>query len=295
MVTVLADQINLMSGKMSINVENESNDDIELELLLQAIHRKYGYDFSDYSRAHVKRRVLNRLQTSGLNSISHLQEHVLYDRQFASQLLQDLSINVTEMFRDPGFYVAIREKVIELLKTWSYIKIWHAGCSTGEEVYSMAILLKEEGLYDRVQIYATDFNQNALNKAKDGIFSINLIKKYSHNYIRAACKGAFSDYYLAKYDHAIMDKSLKSNIVWAHHNLVTDNNFAETQMVICRNVLIYFNRNLQNNVLGLFYNSLAFGGILCLGSKEGLQFSEYEHAFDVVDKQQKIYKKKYLV
>lgn len=280
---------------MDINIANESNDDIELELLLQAIHRKYGYDFSEYSRAHVKRRVLNRITTSGLSSISHLQEQVLYDREFASQLLKDLSINVTEMFRDPGFYVALRQKVIELLKTWSYIKIWHAGCSTGEEVYSMAILLKEEGLYDRVQIYATDFNQSALDKARDGIFPANLIKKYSQNYIKAASKAAFSDYYLAKYDHAIMDKSLKTNIVWAHHNLVTDNNFAETQMVVCRNVLIYFNRRLQNNVLKLFYNSLVNGGILCLGSKEGLHFSGYEKAFEPIDKQYKIYKKKYLI
>lgn len=280
---------------MDINIANESNDDIELELLLQAIHRKYGYDFSEYSRAHVKRRVLNRITTSGLSSISHLQEQVLYDREFASQLLKDLSINVTEMFRDPGFYVALRQKVIELLKTWSYIKIWHAGCSTGEEVYSMAILLKEEGLYDRVQIYATDFNQSALDKARDGIFPANLIKKYSQNYIKAASKAAFSDYYLAKYDHAIMDKSLKTNIVWAHHNLVTDNNFAETQMVVCRNVLIYFNRRLQNNVLKLFYNSLVNGGILCLGSKEGLHFSDYEKAFEPIDKQYKIYKKKYLI
>ncbi|UII31015.1 protein-glutamate O-methyltransferase CheR [Fulvivirga ulvae] len=280
---------------MDINIANESNDDIELELLLQAIHRKYGYDFSEYSRAHVKRRVLNRLTTSGLTSISHLQEQVLYDKEFASQLLKDLSINVTEMFRDPPFYIAVREKVIELLKTWSYIKIWHAGCSTGEEVYSMAILLKEEGLYDRVQIYATDFNQSALSKARDGIFSTDLIKKYSQNYIKAASKGAFSDYYLAQYDHAIMDQSLKSNIVWAHHNLVTDNNFAETQMVVCRNVLIYFNRRLQNNVLRLFYESLTFGGILCLGNKEGLHFSDYEQSFDVIDKQQKIYKKKYLI
>lgn len=280
---------------MNANTENETNVDIELELLLQAIHRKYGYDFSEYSRAHIKRRVINRLSTSGLSTISHLQEYVLYDREFASLLLQDLSINVTEMFRDPGFYRAIREKVIEILKTWSFIKIWHAGCSTGEEVYSMAILLKEEGLYDRVQIYATDFNQNAIEKAREGIFPVDLMKQYSQNYINAKSKRSFSDYYLAQYDHAIMDKSLKANIVWAHHNLVTDNDFAETHMIVCRNVLIYFNKTLQNKVVKLFHHSLAYGGILCLGNKESLQFSDHEQYFEPVDKHQKIFRKKYLI
>lgn len=277
------------------NFDNEANCEIELDLLLQAMFRRYGYDFTGYSRAHVKRRILNRLESSGLANITQMQEQMLYDKEFASLIVKDLSINVTEMFRDPDFYRAVREKVVELLKTWSYIKIWHAGCSTGEEVYSMAILLREEGLYDRVQIYATDFNQHALDQAKEGIYAIDLMKKYAQNYARSNAKNNFSDYYLSKYDHAIMDKSLKENIVWAHHNLVTDNDFAETQMVVCRNVLIYFNRDLQNKVIGLFNNSLSNGGILCLGNKESIDFSEYQKSFDVVDKQQRIYKKKYIL
>lgn len=283
---------------MSVKAEGFDDDgmnEIELDLLLQAMRRKYGYDFTGYSRAHVKRRILNRLLSSGLRNISQLQEQMLYDKTFASQILQDLSINVTEMFRDPDFYKAVREKVIEVLKTWSFVKIWHAGCSTGEEVYSMAILLREEGIFDRVQIYATDFNQHALNKAKEGIYPIEQMKKYAYNYARSNPKGSFSDYYLAKYDHAIMDHSLKKNVVWAHHNLVTDNDFAETQMVLCRNVLIYFNRDLQNKVIGLFNSSLSNGGILCLGNKESLDFSTHQNHFDVIDKQQKIYKKKYIL
>ncbi|MBI1288631.1 MAG: protein-glutamate O-methyltransferase CheR [Flavobacteriales bacterium] len=266
---------------------------MEIELLLEAVFRKYGYDFREYSKAHVKRRVLSRLRLSRIESVSMMQHLVLHDADFAALLLKDLSINVTEMFRDPNFYKAIRETVVPILKTWSYIKLWHAGCSTGEEVYSMAILLKEEGLYDRTQIYATDFNHHVLKHAKEGIYPAELMKKYAKNYQDSGAKGSFSDYYHAQYDSAIMDASLKKNIVWANHNLVTDSDFAETQMVVCRNVLIYFNKELQNKVHGLFHNSLVNGGILCLGNKESLQFSEYQSHFDVLDKKQKIYKKKY--
>lgn len=276
-----------------VDLSSVSTVDVEIGLLLEAIFRKYGYDFRDYSKAHVKRRILGRMRLNRIESVSMMQHMVLHDTDFASLLLKDLSINVTEMFRDPNFYKAIRETVVPILKTWSYIKLWHAGCSTGEEVYSMAILLKEEGLYDRTQIYATDFNQHVLKHAKEGIYPADLMKKYAKNYQDSGAKGSFSDHYLADYDSAIMDASLKKNIIWAHHNLVTDSDFAETQMVVCRNVLIYFNRTLQNKVHGLFHNSLVNGGILCLGNKESLQFTDYQSQFEVLDKKQKIYKKKY--
>lgn len=267
--------------------------DLEIEILLQAIFNRYGYDFRDYSKAHVRRRILNRMQLAHLPSISMLQHKVLHEPDFAGLLLSDLSINVTEMFRDPAFYQAVRQEVIPLLKTWSYIKIWHAGCSTGEEVYSMAILLKEEGLLDKVQIYATDFNQHALDRAKEGIYPVASMKKYAQNYQNSGPRAAFSDYYHARYDAAIMDASLKKNIVWANHNLVTDSDFTETQLIVCRNVLIYFNERLQNKVHGLFHSSLVNGGILCLGNKESMRYTDYQVDFEELNKTQKIYKKKY--
>jgi chemotaxis protein methyltransferase CheR len=267
--------------------------DIEIKGLLEAIYERYGYDFRDYSKAHIKRRVLNRLRQSDIDSISILQHEVLRNRDLASLLIKDLSITVTEMFRDPEFYKTFRDEVVPILKTWSYIKIWHAGCSTGEEVYSIAILLKEESLYDRAQIYATDFNQHSLKKAQEGIFSIENMKKYARNYQSSGAKGEFADYYRAKYDSAIMDPLLKKNIVWANHNLVTDGDFAETHVIICRNVLIYFNKKLQNRVHKLFRSSLVKGGILCLGGKESLRFTEYQQQYEPLNKKQKIYKKKY--
>lgn len=282
------------SGEKEIkSLMSENTLDVEIMALLEAIYQKYGYDFRDYSKAHVKRRILNRMKLANVESVSILQHMVLRDLEFASQLLKDLSINVTEMFRDPLFYKSFRENVVPLLKTWSYIKVWHAGCSTGEEVYSMAILLKEENLYNRAQIYATDFNEDALEKAKEGIFSADKMKKYARNYQDSGAKGSFSDYYHAQYDSAIMDGDLKKNIVWANHNLVTDSDFAETHVIICRNVLIYFNKQLQNRVHKLFHTSLVNGGILCLGSKESIRFSDYGQHFEAMDKKQRIYKKKY--
>lgn len=268
-------------------------EEMEISLLLETIYKKYGYDFRDYSKAHIRRRITNRLIRSGLKSISAMQSKIQHDEQFASSLLQDLSITVTEMFRDPEFYKALREKVIPILKTYSFIKIWHAGCATGEEAYSMAILLKEEGVYDRTTIYATDFNQQALNQAKEGIFSNELIREYTLNYQLAGGRESFADYYTSDYDMSIMQQSLKKNIMWANHNLVTDSVFAEVNLVLCRNVLIYFNKDLQNRVQSLFYGSLANGGILCLGSKESLRFSDVDDAYTELDKKQRIFKKKY--
>lgn len=267
--------------------------EIEIALLLDAVYKKYGYDFRQYSQAHVRRRVMNRLFISGLKSISDMQHKILYDEIFASRFLHDLSITVTEMFRDPDFYRSLKENVIPVLKTYSFIKVWHAGCSTGEEAYSMAILLKEEGLYDRTTIYATDFNQQALDQAKEGIFSSSMIKEYTVNYEKAGGKESFSSYYTSKYNRVIMDQSLKQNIVWANHNLVTDSAFAEVHMILCRNVLIYFNKDLQNTVHKLFYESLVNGGILSLGIKESLRFSDYTNKYVELDKMQKIFKKKY--
>jgi chemotaxis protein methyltransferase CheR len=265
----------------------------EISSLIEAIYQKYGYDFRQYSEAHIKRRILNRMTLSGIRNLSEMRELVLNDKAFTSQLLQDLSITVTEMFRDPDFYKALREKVIPILKTYPFIKIWHAGCATGEEAYSMSIILQEEGLYDRATIYATDFNQEALNKAKEGIFSSDLIKEYTMNYQLGGGKESFSDYYTAHYDHVIMNQSLKKNIVWANHNLVTDSVFAEVHLIFCRNVLIYFDRDLQNKVQKLFYDSLINGGILCLGSKENLRFTDVFEKYTELDRKQRIYKKRY--
>jgi chemotaxis protein methyltransferase CheR len=265
----------------------------EITKLLEAMFRQYGYDFRQYSEAHVKRRIMNRMAFAGIKSADEMLDQLQHDQKFASQLLQDLSITVTEMFRDPGFYKSVREKVIPILKTYSFIKIWHAGCSTGEEAYSMAIILKEEGLYERARIYATDFNQHAINRAREGIFTNDQVKEYTSNYQRAGGRESFSDYYTSKYNMAIMDQSLKKNIVWAHHNLVTDSVFAEVNLVLCRNVLIYFNRELQDRVLELFFESLMNGGILCMGTKESLRFSNYCDRYSELDKQQKIFKKKY--
>ena len=267
--------------------------DLEISLLLEAIYQKYGYDFRQYSEAHIKRRIMNSRAMSGLENISQMQSKVLNDETFASKLLQDLSITVTEMFRDPGFYRSLRENVIPVLKTYPFIKIWHAGCSTGEEAYSMAIIMHEEGLYDRTTIYATDFNQQALSQAKEGIFSNSMMKEYTTNYQLSGGKESFSGYYTSNYDNVIMNQSLKKNIVWANHNLVTDSVFAEVHLILCRNVLIYFDRNLQNKVQRLFYDSLVNGGILCLGSKESLRFTDLNEEYTELDKKQRIFKKDY--
>jgi len=272
--------------------ERNQTVNLEIELILEAIFQQYGYDFRNYSKAHVKRRLLSRLSTSGLKSISEMQHKVLHEPGFFDQLLRDLSINVTEMFRDPSFYLAIRKEIIPILKTYPFIKVWHAGCSTGEEVYSFAILLKEEGLYNRVQIYATDFNTNVLEIAKKGIYPINRIKEFTANYQQAGGRQSFSDYYMADYNSVIFDQSLKKNIVFAEHNLVTDSVFAEVNIIICRNVLIYFNRDLQDTVFNLFSDSLINGGFLCLGSKETIQFSSKAGLYETINFQEKLYKKR---
>lgn len=268
------------------------NIEIEIPLFLEAIFQKYGYDFRDYSAAHIKRRLMHRMAIGKFNSISIMQDKVLTDKNFFISLLEDLSINVTEMFRDPEFYSSFREHVAPNLRTYPFIKIWHAGCSTGEEVYSLAILLKEENLLERSQIYATDFNRRVLDIAKLGIYSTQDLDKFNRNYIKSGGKAKLSDYYTLKYGSLKLDQSLSKKIVFADHNLVTDTIFAEVNLILCRNVLIYFNKDLQNKVINLFYHSLSSSGFLCLGTKESLRFTQFESNFTNIDSTQKIYKKK---
>jgi chemotaxis protein methyltransferase CheR len=264
---------------------------LEIELLLEGIYRHYGFDFRDYAFASIRRRIWRRIQAEGLSSVSGLQARVLHEPTLMEQLLLDLSINVTAMFRDPAFYKAFRETVVPQLRTWPFIRVWHAGCSTGEEVYSMAILLEEEGLYDRTRVYATDINEVVLARARSGIFPLDRMQEYTENYLRAGGRRAFSEYYTARYDGALFSPSLLRNVVFAQHNLVTDRSFAECTVVLCRNVLIYFDKNLQERVHGLFYESLARFGILALGAKESLKFSKYEDCYEPISLKDKIYRK----
>lgn len=267
-------------------------ENIEIDLLLEATYRFYGYDFRSYARASIERRIRQFRSSSGCASVSEMIPKVLHDEEFASRLIRYFSIAVTEIFRDPSVYHAIREKVIPLLKTWPHCKIWHAGCATGEEVYSLAIVLKEEGLYDRATIYATDFNDEALDRAREGIYEMGKMQEATRNYQQAGGKGSFSEYYHARYKAAAMDNSLKERVVFSSHNLVSDSVFGEIHLIFCRNVLIYFNRDLQNRALGLFTDSLVHGGFLCLGTKEDLRFTDFKDQYEVVDDKARIYKKK---
>jgi chemotaxis protein methyltransferase CheR len=264
---------------------------IEIELLLEAVHRRYGFDFRSYAYTSIRRRLWKRIEAESLSTVSQLQALVLHDADAMERLLLDLSVNVTAMFRDPGFYTAFREKVVPLLRTYPFVRIWHAGCSSGEEVYSSAILLTEEGLYDRARIYATDINDVVLQKARAGIFPLDRMQEYTENYLRAGGKRSFSEYYTAAYDGARFNPALTRNVVFAQHNLVTDRSFSEFNVIFCRNVLIYFDRPLQNRVHSLFYDSLARFGVLVLGSKESLKFSTYESCYERLHATEKIYRK----
>jgi chemotaxis protein methyltransferase CheR len=264
---------------------------LEIELLLEAVHRHYGFDFRSYAYASVRRRLWKRIQAEGLRTVSDLQSRVLHDQDVMERLLLDLSVNVTSMFRDPHFYLAFRTDVLPLMRTYPFIRIWHAGCSTGEEVYSMAILLEEEGLYDRSRLYATDINDVVLQQARTGIFPLDRMQEYTENYLKAGGKRSFSEYYVAKYGGALFSSSLMRNVVFAQHNLVTDRSFAEFNVIFCRNVLIYFDKGLQQRVHGLFYESMVNFGILALGAKESLRFSKYEDCYERLHPSEKIYRK----
>jgi chemotaxis protein methyltransferase CheR len=266
-------------------------DEIELALLLEGVYRRYGFDFREYAPASLRRRVWRRVHAEGLTTVSALQDRLLRDPSCMERLLLDLSINVTAMFRDPSFYVAFRRKVVPLLRTYPYTRIWIAGCSTGEEVYSLAILLHEEGISERARIYATDINESVLDRARSGVFPLDKMREYTQNYIKAGGERAFSEYYLAKYDGAQFQRSLVENVVFAQHNLVSDRSFNEFNVILCRNVMIYFDRTLQDHVHRLFYDSLINFGVLALGAKESIHFSPHEAAYEDLDAAERLYKK----
>jgi len=269
--------------------QSTENEAIELRLLLDAIFLRYGYDFRDYAKASLKRRVHKRLQAAGLPHVSELTHQLLNDKSVFEQLLLDLTVNVTEMFRDPSFFRTLRERVLPQLAHREHIKIWHAGCATGEEVYSMAILLAEAGLLDRCRIFATDLNEVVLHQARQGIYPAKLLRAYTENYQRMGGTRSFSDYYTARYDSAIIDAGLKEHIVFSAHNLATDGVFSEVDLIVCRNVVIYFDQRLQDRVFGLFADSLTPGGLLCLGSKESIRFSRQAGRFGDFDRAERIY------
>lgn len=270
---------------------SEEIERIEIDLLLEAVFRYYGYDFRNYALPFVQRRISNRVQKENLTSISALQEKVLRDSTALEGLLSDFSINVTEMFRDPTFFESFRTKIIPLIKDYPEIRIWHVGCSSGEEVYSMSILLHEEGIYEKTRIFATDINNSVLEKAKKGTFPLDRMQLYTKNYIEAGGKRAFSEYYKAVDDKVFFHPFLQKNVVFAQHNLVTDQSFNEFDIIICRNVLIYFNKILQNHVHKLLYNSLSQSGFLGLGIREGIKFTSHEYCYGEVDASEKLYRK----
>ena len=279
-------------GSGEATVKRTDIENIEVELLLEALFQRYGYDFRSYARASIDRRIRQFLATKDLARISDLIPLCVHDEGLFSELAQSFSISVTEMFRDPSVYRAVREKVVPILQTFPFAKVWHAGCSTGEEVYSLAIVLFEAGLSDRVTIFGTDFNDDALERARSGIYRADRIKDFTRNYHEAGGKRSFSEYYHASYGAATMDASLRDNLTFANHNLSVDHVFGEMHLIFCRNVMIYFNRDLQNRVLRLFTESLARGGFLCLGTKESLQFSDVADEYDEVDRRARIYKKR---
>lgn len=263
----------------------------EVNLLLEAMYQRYGFDLRSYARASLNRRLRHFLAMSDCSSIAELIPRALHDETFCSDLTQTVAVSTTAMFRDPRVYLAIREQVLPVLRTWPYFKVWHAGCSTGEEVYSLAIMLLEEGLIDRATIYATDFNDAALTAAKQGIYAADRMRAFTKNYQVAGGKSSFSDYYHAHYDSAAISAGLKRRITFANHNLAVDHAFGEMHFILCRNVLIYFNQDLQNRVLRILTESLVHGGFLCLGTKESLRFSEVAGQFVEVDSKARIYKK----
>lgn len=265
--------------------------DEELNELLTIVYNTYGYNFNDYSKASLMRRVKRFMQEAKLKSSYDLKFYLTNDKAVFDYFLQSLTVNVTEMFRDPEFYKAIREKVIPVLASYPIIKIWHAGCSSGEEVFSMAILLHEAGLLNRSKIYATDINPLNIEKAKKGILPLDVMKDYVSNYIKSGGQNDFASYYTARYNNAIISKELRENVVFSQHNLVTDQVFNEFQLVCCRNVMIYFNKSLQNRVIHLFYDSLSTFGYLALGIKESLLFTDIRNKFEEVSRHEKIFRR----
>ncbi len=276
---------------LRLEQRNDDIENIEIILLLEGVYLHYGFDFRHYAPASLKRRIWHCVREEKLNSISALQEKLLYNPACMERFLLILSINVTALFRDVGFYRVFREKIIPRLRTYPFIRIWHAGCSSGEEVYSLAILLQEEGLYDRSRLYATDMNEVILARARDGIYPLEKMLAYEKNYRNAGGKSDLTDYYTAQYGRAIFHGSLKKNIVWSQHNLVTDGSFNEFHVILCRNVLIYFDQSLQARVHKLLYDSLITFGMLGLGQMESIRFSPYETNYEAMDSLEKWYSK----
>lgn len=264
---------------------------IEIELLVEGVFRHYGVDFRNYSFPSLRRRLWNMANVEGVKTISALQNRVLHDPAALQRLVLHVSVTFTSMFRDPAFYAAFRAEVVPLLRAHPFIRIWHAGCATGEEAYSMAILLHEENLYERCRIYATDMNEASLKAAKEGIFPLSQMEENQHNYAGAGGTGALEDYYVAKYDHAIFRQSLKKNLLFSHHNLVIDGSFNEFNVILCRNVMIYFDSVLQERVHRLFYQSLRRFGVLVLGRKETLRGTVHEHDYEPIDGAEKIFRR----
>lgn len=263
----------------------------EITVLLDGIRKRYGYDFSNYSTSSLHRRLELAREHAGVTRYTELLDLLFHDEQAFERFLPFLSVTVTEMFRDPAFYRGLRGRIIPMLKTFPFIKIWHAGCATGEEAYSMAILLHEEGYLDRARIYATDFNNHSLEVAQRAVYPSQNMKRDAKNYRASGGHRDFSSYYRAGYEFAKIKSFLKDRITFSYHNLVTDGVFGEMNLILCRNVLIYFDRDLQNRVLQLFESSLRHGGVLCLGSKETLAFSSVASTFTAIDGGQKIYRK----
>lgn len=268
-------------------------EEVEMRLLLEGIEQVYGYDFRDYAEASIARRLTHWLAESEFDTFSLAQSRLLRERDVFDSLLRGITVNVTEMFRDPVFFRMIRERVVPFLKTYPFVKIWHAGCATGEEVYSMAILLNEEGMAGRYRIYATDINETILERAREGILSVAEMQQFTRNYQLSGGAASFADYYTARYEYAILDPSLRRDIVFAPHNLATDSVFGEMNMILCRNVMIYFKPALKERCLQLFDNSLPAGGFLCLGLKEALDRRSIEPWYEELDGQMRIYRKRY--
>lgn len=281
----------MTSNRVDRGLRDAEREELEIDLLLEAVWRQYGFDFRGYSRASLKRRLWRRVHLEHLATISGLTERLLHDPRTMEQLLLDLSINVTSMFRDPSFFLSFRTHVVPLLRTYPFVRIWNAGCSTGEETWSLAIILREEGLLDRCRIYATDINEQVLARAREGFFPLDKMQEYTEAYQAAGGTRAFSEYYVAAYDGAQFDRSLSENVVFAQHNLVSDRSFNEFHVIVCRNVMIYFDAELQNQVHELFFESLARFGILALGRKEGIAFTPHESEYEAIDTDERIYRR----
>lgn len=269
----------------------DPGEELEVELLLTGIQKRYGYDFSHYSHASLIRRLDKARTHAKLDRYTQLLDVLLHDEKGFDDFLKHMSVTVTEMFRDPTFYKSVRENIVPVLKTFPYVKLWHAGCATGEEAYSMALLLHEEGFLQRARIYATDFNKHSLDVAEKGVYPARQLPAFAQNYYESGGSRAFGDYYSSGYELAKFKDFLKDRITFSYHNLVTDGVFGEMNLICCRNVLIYFDKALQDRVLLKFAESLRHGGFLCLGNKESLDFSAVRDVFEPVDRKQRIYRK----